>query len=514
MKYKIIVDSHIRDQVSQFPDDVLLAYVTCPNYHAENVKEIEDSYLMFVHPNSLAKSKQAIEQLKQRVQHPVLIASDMEAGPGAAIFGATAFPSMRAVAETNNPQLAYEMGKIAALEAREVGYNWTFAPCVDILGNHFSPITSIRSAGERVEDVICYTTHYMKGLQEHGLIATAKHFPGDGYSLFDQHLTTAINPLSKEEWDRTFRLVYQAIIDEGVCSIMPGHIALPCYDEIDQDTGLFPPATLSPVLLTQLLKEDLGFEGLIISDAIEMSGFCGYMNFYDACARFLMSGGDCLLFAHPDQEFIREMKQRLETGKLTKDVLINRVSRIMAFCKDYFAKTYPIQIDKTRHQQVADLVVEQSVQVFRDRHHVLPIQKQYPKIAHIVIAKQIDMQIICDFTTGLKQYASVTEWIDPGCSKIKEMVKSGDYDYIVVTIGCAQWYGTNQITLSGTIARNMMNGWTKYNTPVIFVDFGHPYIHEEYDPLIDTLIYTYGYAAHTTECVLHQIFQDKIKKGE
>lgn len=512
MKYSIKVDQSLCDLVRQWSDDILLAYVTCPNYQAEDISEIYDTYMMFVHPNTLEQSKQAIQTLRSQIQHPILIASDMEAGPGTAIFGATTFPSMRAVAETKCPQLAYEMGKIAALEAREIGYNWTFAPCVDILGNHFSPITSIRSAGEDVDDVICYTTHYMKGLQDHGLIATAKHFPGDGYSSFDQHLTTAINPLSKEKWDQSFRLVYQTIIDEGVRAIMPGHIALPSYDEMDWETGLFPPATLSSFLLTHLLKEDLGFEGLIISDATEMSGFCGYINFYDACARFLMSGGDGLLFAHPNQEFISEMKKRIQTGQLTRDVLVNRVCRIIAFCKDHFSKTYPLSLNQVLHQQVADEVVEQSVRIYRDRHHLLPIQMRHPKIAHIVIAHQIQMQIVQDFTKGLKQYAEVNEFVDPGCGKIKTIAKSDEYDYIVVTIGCTQWYGTNQITLSGTIARNMMNGWTKYETPVIFVDFGHPYIHEEYDSLIDTLIYTYGYATHTIECVLQKIFQNKLTK--
>lgn len=109
------------------------------------------------------------------------------------------------------------------------------------------------------------------------------------------------------------------------------------------------------------------------------------------------------------------------------------------------------------------------------------------------------MQIVQEFTRGLKQYADVSEFIDPGCGKIKSLVKSSEYDYIVVTI----------ITLSGTIARNRMNRWTKYQIPIIFVDFGNPYIHEEYDPLIDTFIYTYGYAAHTVKCVLRQIFQNK-----
>ncbi len=103
MKYSIKVDQAIRDIVSQWSDETLLAYVTCPNYRAEDMSEINDSYLMFLHPNTLETSKQAIQTLRSQIQHPILVASDMEAGPGTAIFGATTFPSMRAVAETKRP---------------------------------------------------------------------------------------------------------------------------------------------------------------------------------------------------------------------------------------------------------------------------------------------------------------------------------------------------------------------------------------------------------------------------
>ena len=111
------------------------------------------------------------------------------------------------------------------------------------------------------------------------------------------------------------------------------------------------------------------------------------------------------------------------------------------------------------------------------------------------------------FTKQLSSFASVDELRDPGCKKLKEIARSKEYDYIICSIGCFPWFGTNQITLSGVIARNMMNGWMKYETKVIFVDFGHPYIHEEYDAMIDTLIYTYGYANHTIDKVLSFIFK-------
>ena len=125
----------------------------------------------------------------------------LENGAGFAIRGATAFPSMRAIALSGKSEYAYEIGVIAAKEAMNAGYHWTFAPCVDILGNAYNPPTANRSAGDNAEEVIEYCGAYMSGLQDTGLIATLKHFPGDGYSHDDQHVTVTHNPLSRKEWD-------------------------------------------------------------------------------------------------------------------------------------------------------------------------------------------------------------------------------------------------------------------------------------------------------------------------
>ncbi len=507
MKYVITENMLLRKKIRQLSNEELLKIVVCPNYTENNINEIADTYCLFIHPTTLDKARKIMKHIKENITHPVLIASDMEAGPGTAIVGATRFSSMRAIKETNDETFAYKAGQIAAIEALEAGYNWTFGPCVDILGNHFSPITSIRSAGEEYQDVIKYTTSYAKGIQENGMIATAKHFPGDGNCLFDQHLTTSVNPLSKAEWDKTYRKVYQEIIESGIKSIMPGHVSLPSYDKIDEKTGLYPPATLSYNLLTKLLKNDLGFEGLIISDATEMTGFCGYVNYFEACARFLVSGGDCLLFTHPTEEFIKNMSEFIKKGYLTRETLEDRAYRVLCFVEDNYCTNYNQSYNSEEHQKVSDEVVKKSVKVYRNRNNLLPIKRRGLKIAHVVIAKQIEAGITDEFTHQLKRYGIVTELIDPGCNKLKTIAKSKEFDIIITTIGCSQWYGTNQITLSGTIARNMMNGWMKYDTPVVFIVFGNPYIHEEYDACIDTLIYTYGYANKTIDAVLSKIFK-------
>lgn len=504
MKYIIKITKDIENQVNTMTVDELLDIITCPNYRI-NDKTFYNTYCAFIHPAKKEDMIKIISKIKS-LTHPVMIASDMEAGPGTAIEGATVFSSMRGACETGEPKLVYKMGKVAAYESREIGLNWTFAPCVDILGNHFSPMTSLRSAGEDKDVVIQYTNEYYHGLEDYHMTATLKHFPGDGYTMFDQHLTTAINPLSKDEWDKTYRKVYEHFINEGVKSIMPGHIALPSYDEIDKATGIYPPATLSYNLLTNLLKNDLKFDGLIISDATEMSGFCGYINYYDACARFLMSGGDCLLFVHPDDEFHKKMKESIDKGNLTLEVLKDRAKRVIGFAIENASYQEILSFDKEENEEVSKAITKKSVKIFKSVPNLLPIKENNLKIAHVIIATQMNNTIGEAFTKELSKHGMVHELVDPGCQKLKEIVKNKTYDLIVCTTGCTAWYGTNQIILSGVIARNMMNGWMKYDTPVVFVDFGNPYFHEEYVALTDNLIYTYGFTKYTCETICEKLF--------
>lgn len=200
MKYIIKITKEIENKVNSMSIDELLDVVTCPNYRISD-KTFYNTYFAFVHPIIKEDMIKIINNIKC-LNHPVMIASDMEAGPGNAIKGATVFSSMRGVSETKNTALAYQMGYAVAVESIEEGFNWTFAPCVDILGNHFFPMTSLRSAGEDKDTVIQYTSNYYHGLEDNHMAATIKHFPGDGYAVFDQHLTT-VNPLSKRKWDNT-----------------------------------------------------------------------------------------------------------------------------------------------------------------------------------------------------------------------------------------------------------------------------------------------------------------------
>ena len=509
MKYRVKDYPDIQKKVDEMDFADLIRAVICPDIRVGQ-QPPRNTGTVFLHPAMVDEANAFSAQINSERENKALIVADMEYGAGGAIIGAVSFPSMRAVKEAGNSQLAYEMGVIAAKEAISAGYHWTFGPCVDILGNRMNPIVQLRTAGETADEVIEYCGAYMRGLQDSGLIATLKHFPGDGYCADDQHVTTPVNALSREDWDASFGKVYRELIEDGAMSIMPGHIALPVYDEIDEN-GLYPPATVSKNLLTGLLREKLGFEGIIISDATEMGGFCGYMNLYHACAAFLEAGGDSLLFVHESEELLQEMKKCVDEGRLTMETLRNRAYRMLCFAREYF-EAHPArqvqEFDRASAELLAKKVSCKAVKIVRDRKNLLPMDLVGKRIAHVVLhnAWCTDFSQVEALTGRLRaKAASVEEVRDPGSQKLLAMAKSGEYDLIVCSVLEGPSWGLNSTKLNGPAARNMMNGWMRYGTLVVFVAWQSVSFEDVYRPTTDTVINTYGYTEYTPAAVVNTI---------
>ncbi len=514
MKYLLKNYPDLKEKVGKMDIDELLLSVICPNINVGKDAPPRNTTSVFVHPTTTKEAVNVAHEINDGRETPALIVSDMEYGAGGAIKGAVNFPSMMAAAVAEDERLAYEMGVVAAKEAIEAGYHWTFGPCVDILMNHDNPIVSIRTAGDNADTVIKYGGAYMRGLQDAGLIATLKHFPGDGCSPDDQHLATTVNPLSKEDWDKSFGKVYATLIEDGAMSVMPGHIALPSYDTPDEN-GLYPPASVSKNLLTALLREKLGFDGIIVSDAVNMGGFCGYKNLYEASAMFLEAGGDCLLFMHGNDEYLSEMKKHIKSGLLSLDTLKDRAYRMMCFARHYFellSEKGENKFDREYAMSLSREMVNKSVQIDYDRVNILPYDVNKKNIAHFILSNAglSEASTIDALTEGLRASgATVTELCDAGPDALRSAAKSGKYDLIIVSIVAGPSWGLNTSKLAGPIARNMMCGWTRFGTPCVFVAYKSPYFKEQYAASVDTLINTYGTTEDTAQAVIKLITGNK-----
>jgi beta-N-acetylhexosaminidase len=514
MKYKIIQTERIKRLIESLSFRQLLNQVCCPTYGLIGKERAEEFGAMFFHPMERTELQQIIEGFKHHCSIPPFIVSDLECGPGNMILGATKFPYMMGLSQTNSAELAYDVGRSTAIEAGDLGYNWTFSPVADLAIDPDCPVVSMRSAGNNPDQAIKIAGAYMSGLQNYGMMATIKHFPGDGYSSWDQHLTTPRLPLDAAAWRNGPGRVFQALIDQGAMTLMPGHIAFPAFDESDE-RGLYPPATVSKKLLIDLLRHEMGFEGLVVSDAIEMGGVVGYMNYYDACAAALTNGCDMLLFPRMDERFYIEMENRFHNGSLTLETLRDRACRIVSLKEQFglFEKTLSasnkVIPDKTADAALAETIVKQSITLVRDRKGLIP----YPllpdtKVLHVVIMNNHEryQALLERMKREIGQYTkSVDQWIDPGPDALFHAAAGNVYDVIICSIGSRLSYGLNVVRLHDEIARNMMGGWTKFDTPIIFVSHFHPFVHKEYEASIDTIVNTYGDIDCTTEYLLQAI---------
>ncbi|HUL70824.1 MAG TPA: glycoside hydrolase family 3 N-terminal domain-containing protein [Gemmatimonadales bacterium] len=263
--------------------------------------------------------------LQQRSPLPLLVAADLEGGTAGRLNGGTPFPTNMGVAATGREADAYEMGRITAIEGRAVGIHLTFSPVADVNNNPANPIINTRSFGEDPKTVARLVAAEVHGIQDHGMLATAKHFPGHGDTGTDSHLSL---PVVTADWKRlnAVELVpFRAAIDAGVAVIMSAHLAVPGLD-----SGRIRPATLAPRLLTGVLRDSLGFRGLTVTDALNMGGVVNGYGGGEAAVQAFLAGADLLLQPTDPGVVIAAMSQAVESGRITWERLQQSVRRVVA----------------------------------------------------------------------------------------------------------------------------------------------------------------------------------------
>ena len=226
---------------------------------------------------------------------PLLHAANLEEGGAGGISDGTYFANQLGVAAADDEACARRFAEVCAAEGLAAGINWTFSPVVDIDMNFRNPITNTRTFGSEPERVLKNAQLFLDAAQDSGLIACCKHFPGDGVDFRDQHLHPSYNSLPAEEWRETYGKIYKALIDRGLLSVMVGHICQPALSmEKNPALGFSDvlPASLSRELLTGVLRGELGFNGLITTDATIMGGFCQAMERRRAIPSALADGAD------------------------------------------------------------------------------------------------------------------------------------------------------------------------------------------------------------------------------
>jgi beta-N-acetylhexosaminidase len=488
---------------------------------------------IFLGTEIIGKSGGSVEQLQELIAEcqgvsrvPLSIAGDLENGAGGAIRGLTAFPNLLAVGAADSAEIAYEYGRWTAVEACKVGFNWAFGPVVDLMFNWLNPVVSIRSLGRSPERVAELACALIRGCQENGLSATAKHFPGDGVDFRDQHFCLTMNSLAEQPWRETFGRVYEECFKVGVHAVMAGHIALP-WIERQSAAGRVPlPATTSQRILDGLLREQMGYQGVVVSDALIMAGFRGRATSReDLIIEAFNAGIDVMLW--PGDDYFEIMERALEAGRISETRLNQSVERILAMKaqqgaiqtgegKPSSSESRP-EIELSEASTFARTVAESSLTLVENRRGLLPLDPTKTRRVQVLLATPREKGAedrLQSLLQGLQNRGIEVELhVNGNCLDLRRKEEAGErYDALLAVFELWTHGIKNTMRPTGDMAECMWTIQGLATMEPIIISLGSPYLLNDM-PWAETYINAYSPNPHTIRAVERALFGDIPFRG-
>lgn len=456
----------------------------------------------------------ANEEYQSASKFPLLIVEDMENGPGLLLSGLPMLPHLMALGACRSVELAYDYGKSLAYGAHTLGIQLLLNPVADINFNPFSPSVNVRSISDDPELVSKLLVKVVEGIEDNGVACCLKHFPGDGVDFREQHAVTSYNSLSREEWQRSFGKVFQSAINAGASSVMTGHIALPAYQSSKID-GRFPPATLSREISTGLLRDHMGFKGVLVSDAVVMGGFKKHINVLArAEVECFKAGTDVVLW--PSLDYFDRMEEAVNNGDIPMDQLEASVARILAL-KDKVGvlnnepKYSPFNDEKRLFiETTSSKVADNSITLIRDANNFLPLTSDIIKTALIVgITPNADhyeqMRLIKDEfeKRGVKTHLQrnidyeTRGWVD---------IYSQGHDVIVLALSRFPQRPFGAMNFMAPDFYSLWGGLCHGREKTIVVSFGNPYHLNEHFESAKVYVNAYSFVEQSMNAFVKAVF--------
>jgi beta-N-acetylhexosaminidase len=321
-----------------------------------------------------------VNRMQRLSRIPLLISGDFERGASMRVDATTLFPHAMAFTASGDPAEARAEGEITAREARAIGVEWLFFPDTDVNNNPDNPIINIRSYGENPDDVSRFATAFIEGAHSVAgarVLTTAKHFPGHGDTATDTHMGLATITGDRERLEKVEWAPFRAAIAAGIDSIMTAHIAVPALDSPDL------PATLSSKILTGVIREEFGFKGLVVTDALEMGAVTHEFTVGDAAVRAIAAGVDVLLMPPNPEAAINALEAAVRTGKISRKridesamrVLVAKAHVGLAAKKLVNLETVHEKVNAPESVAVAQQIADKSVTLVRNEGNFLPLAK-------------------------------------------------------------------------------------------------------------------------------------------
>jgi beta-N-acetylhexosaminidase len=478
-------------------------------------------------PGKAADVQAFLRHITGKCKIPLLCAANLESGGGGLVQEGTYYGDPMMLSAGGNPEAGYRLGKICAREASLIGCNWAFAPVVDLDLNYRNAVVALRSFGRDPNTVIRMAGGYLKAAKEEHIAVALKHFPGDGVDEWDHHYEPSTNSLPFEEWESSYGRIYRTLFTQGALTVMVGHISLPSYAKaVSPEEDEYAPATLSPALLQKLLRQHLGFRGMVVTDSTNMLAFLCYMPRRKAIPTAISAGCDMILFNKNLDEDMAFLREGLKQGLVTEGRLNEAVSRILAVKAAlglHKGQAIPDpdtlhRLGDPEHNIWAMQAAENAITLVKDTQSMLPLTpEKYPRLYLNVLQEGDDPNTPLrqeikaafeheGFRVFLRDRSKNTDLL----SSLEEndggvALMTNHYD-AAVYVSKYNWDNELAIHLSwrGFHARGNDAPWFVAELPTMFMSLGHPY-HLTDVPMIRTFINTFGKTAHTLPALMDRI---------
>lgn len=491
--------------------------------------QVEDNHIggIILFRGPVYESVVLVNRMQQLARYPLLISADLEAGSGMRFDDTVNLPWNMAVGATNNPDYARRQGALTAREARALGVQQIYAPVADVNNNAANPVINVRSYGEDPAAVGQFVAAFVQGVQSHGVIATAKHFPGHGDTAIDSHRGLPEINVSRERLNAVELVPFRAAVNSGVGSVMTGHIGIPQVDPtavnpLPRDVKLKPidtdeggeivvekgtmPTTLSPVI-NLILRRDLGFDGLIVTDAMSMSGLTLYFTQEEASVRALEAGADILLKPADADAAFRGVREAVIKGRVTEQRIDESARRLLAAKYDLGLVKQRITPLDTIDRNVAGKesvklsqeIAEHAITLVRNDDNLVPLNslKADARIFNLAITNGDDRLWIANaFVGALSRTRGKIETIvlDDRSSETevqKALERAKGADVVIASLyGRVRTGQARSVGLPEPGAK-ALSTLIKNKAPIVGISFGNPYLLQSF-PGLRTYLVTYG----------------------
>lgn len=443
-------------------------------------------------PMDIAAKVNALQRLS-RV--PLLMSADMETGAGFRarggfflpngidLGGATTFPLQMALGASGDTALAYQMARATAREGRALGLHVAFGPVLDVNNNPANPVIGARSFSEVPALTGRLGAAFVRGLQDHGMLATGKHFPGHGDTETNSHLALSVVTASRARLDSVELSPFRVAIGAGVGAIMTFHGFLPALDS----SGV--PATLSPAVMTDLLRRDLGFRGLLVTDAMDMAGVVDKFGADEAVKRAIAAGNDILLMPSDTRGAVDAVVAAVREGRITEARINESVRRVLELKVRFgLHRRRMVSLDSVRaivgdpaHVALAQEIADRGVVLAADSAHLLPLggTERPHRILSVTYARRADLSAGTNFNTELRRgglsVASVYVNADENAPNLSHILAVADSSDVILLGSYVNISSTTATATAPPALADLVAGLRARSRSLVFLAFGSPY---------------------------------------